>query len=150
MSVDYAAIGLVWETEIVHRQAGKHATDRVVQSKDAQIPVIVDLDKFRAEFGDGYLLRMADGSSLRVMAQRVNRALANKSIEERRDAILNVIRGSRNKTVRTTVPVYVVPTPDYAGTVEYRGTDAAEFIGVLVDAGYTVEVAQRITAATMK
>lgn len=147
---DDTNLGIVWEVEVVHEQAGDHATDRIVKASDAQIPVIVDLEKFRKEFGDNYLLRAMNGTSLRVMAQRVNRAMSTKPEQERRDAILNVIKGTRNTGPRVSIPTYRVPTPDFTDVVEYRGTSAPEFMAALVDAGYNVDTAKKIIAATMK
>jgi hypothetical protein len=148
---DWTAIGIEWNAEKVSKQQGDHATDRVVITGDAQMPVVQDLDKFRAEFGDGAILGIFNGTSIRVMAQDVNRRLltAGKDAETIKEAIYNRLKGVRNAataTVRTvTVTVTVRDLPD--GTT-YDGIDFVEYqqayLAALVDAGTPVAVAQGI------
>ena len=151
MARDWNSIGIDWTQEPVSKQAGDHATDRKVIG-DAEMPIVKDLTAFIAEFGEDCVLGIMDGTSLRVMAQDVNRRLIPKGDkgETIREAIYNRLRGVRNASrggVVKEVKVYTLPD----GTV-YKGTDVTEYqqayMAALVDAGTPVAVAQ--TIATMQ
>lgn len=139
--------GIDWTTEPVSKQRGAHATDRVIIG-EAQIPVVRDLAAFTAEFSAECVLGSLDGTSVRVMAQDVNRRLLEKG-EKRpeviRAAIINRLRGVRNSGARGTkeVKVYVLP-----GGGSYKGADLVELqqavLVALVDAGTPADVARTI------
>jgi hypothetical protein len=143
-TTDWALRGISWSEEDVSKQHGDHATDRVVIGK-AQIPVVSDLDAFRKEYGDACILGILDGTSIRVMAQDVNRSgiakkLSADEIKQRIDARL---RGIRNRPLAggvKEVPVYLLPS----GT-KWTGTNEVEFqqayLADLVDAGVDTVVA---------
>lgn len=137
---DYAEMGLRFDTEEVSKQRGDHASDRVVLG-NGQIAVVTDLDKFRTGFGDGCVLGILDGTSIRVMSQDVSRRMLNKGTKDAatiQAAIINRLKGVRNSTgggVRTVkVTVYALPdgsTYEGDNEVEYQQLFAA----ALVDAG---------------
>lgn len=139
----HAAQGIVWTSEEVSEQHGEHATDRVVVCSDAQIPNVSDLGKFRAAFGDAPVLSAINGTSIRVTAQRINRKHAKRSATERREMILNAIKGLRNAATATTVVVYRFPRMDGEGLVEYSGNSEAELVAALVDAEWPAEMAMK-------
>jgi hypothetical protein len=66
----------------------------------AQIAVIRDLQKFDAAF-PGYILAMADGTSLRVSCQRIGRKFTGKDIPANRKAVVEHLMGLRAKASRT-------------------------------------------------
>jgi hypothetical protein len=149
-SINWADRGISWMTEDVSKQHGSHATDKVVIGK-AQIPVVTDLEKFRAEYGDSCVLGILDGTSIRVMAQDVNRSglakgLKPSEIQARIDARL---RGIRNRplggTTVVTKLVYVLPNGE-----KFTGQTLVEFqqayLAALVDANVPVEVAKTLAA----
>ena len=132
---DYAAIGIEWSVEEVARK-GTTFTHK------AQIPVVVDVDKFRAHFGDDAIKSALDGSSIRVKCQEVNRrelALGKHAAEHLQEACYLAIKGirSRGTSIRT-VKVYVL-----AGGVEFR-TDPA-----LDDEANLLALRQAATAAAV-
>lgn len=144
--INWAERGITWSLEDVSKQHGDHATDRQVMSQKAQIPVVTDLEKFVAEYGFGCVLGIMDGTSIRVMAQDVNRSgiakgLKAAEIQSRIDARL---RGIRNRPVGGAVvkevKVYMLPNGQ-----RYTGTDLAEYqslyTAALVDAGIDASVA---------
>jgi hypothetical protein len=143
---NWSDMGLRWESETVRKQYGPNKSDIRTVRTDAQIPVIFDLDAFRLHFGDEPLLDMADGTSLRVKAQGINRAEAclKMDADELRETIYNAIRGMRRSGSRTTT-VVKYPLPD--GTF-YTGTDLVEYqsayTAALVDAGVAADVARSI------
>lgn len=146
-TINWEARGIIWATEDVSKQHGDHATDRVVIGK-AQIPVVNDLDKFRQEYGDACILGVLDGTSIRVMAQDVNRSgiAKNLSVDEIRQRIDARLRGVRNRPlagVTKTVVVYMLPSGQ-----RYEGTSLVEFqqqyLAALVDAGVDSAVARML------
>jgi hypothetical protein len=136
---NWEEIGISWIMEDVSKQAGDHATDRVIIGK-AEMPVVEDLEKFVSHFGASCVLGILDGTSVRVMAQDVNRRMLQKGGkgEAIREAIYNRLAGVRNAGTRTvtvkTVIVHALPD----GTT-YAGTDLVEYqqlyVGALVSAG---------------
>ena len=149
-TIDWALRGISWVTEDVSKQHGDHATDRVVLGK-AQIPVVADLDAFRKEYGDSCILGILDGTSIRVMAQDVNRSgLAKKlpadEIKQRIDARLRGVRNRSLGGVVKEVAVYLLPNGE-----KWTGTDEtayqAEYMAALVDAGVPIEVAKTLATA---
>lgn len=150
---DWNALGIEWIQEPVSKQAGDHATDRQVIG-NAEMPIVKDLTKFIEGFGEGVVLGIMDGTSLRVMAQDVNRRLLPKGDrgEVIREAIYNRLRGVRNTGTRTpvtvTVKVYSLPPMSDGTPQTYKGTDLIEYqqayLAALVDNGIEVAVAQQI------
>lgn len=145
--------GVAWSTETVNREPDGNGSTKVEATADAQILSIVDLEKFRANFpnADEILLGIANGTSLRVMAQDVNRRNPKKSRDERRSAIVNRLVGVRNAGVRTVVTKVVEKiVKQYAlpNGESYTGTDETEYqqlyLAALVDFGMPVATAQSI------
>lgn len=145
-NIDWAARGISWSVEDVSKQHGDHATDRVVIGK-AQIPVVSDLDAFRKEYGDACILGIMDGTSIRVMAQDVNRSgiakkLSAEEIQQRIDARL---RGIRNRPLAGGVKEVIVR---YIGAEKFEGTTEAEYqaawMAHFMDSGVPAEVARTL------
>lgn len=139
--------GITWMTEEVSKQHGPNGSDRTVIGK-AQIPQVTDLTKFRAEYGDACILGILDGTSIRVMAQDVNRSglakgLNPEEIKGRIDARLRGIRNRPTGGVTKTIMVYTLPNGQrYTGTslVEYQ----QGYLAALVDAGIPADVARNL------
>lgn len=149
-TINWTDRGITWVEEDVSKQHGDHATDRVVIGK-AQIPVVENLDKFRQEYGDACVLGILDGTSIRVMAQDVNRSgiskgLAKDEIRQRIDARLRGVRNRPLAGATKTVVVYMLPNGQ-----RYEGTSLAEFqaayLAALVDAGVDSAVARTIATS---
>ena len=154
-----AFFGLNWSSETVNTEPDKTGSVKVVASDDAQILSIVDYDNFTANFPNAkeILLGIANGTSLRVMAQDVNRRNPSKSVEIRRTAIVNRLQGVRNAGVRTVVTkivekIVTVRKAPLPGGTFYEGDNEteyqAEYIAALVDLGVAVPDARNI-AETM-
>lgn len=130
-TIDYASMGIRWESEDVAIVYGENQSDKRIVNTVAQIAVMTDVALFDATF-PGYILASSNGTSLRVMCQRVGRKFDGKDIEANRKAVLDAIRGTRAKS-GTTVRR---PLPD--GTF-YTGSDEVEFrrqyAALLVDLG---------------
>ena len=147
---DYAEMGIRFVSEDVRKQHGDHASDRSIVGK-GQIAVVEDTDKFRAHFGDGVLLGILDGTSVRVMSQDVSRrTLAKNSSAKPEDiqaAIYNRLKGVRNAGTPSEriveKKVYTLPNGE-----TYSGSDLVEFqqlyISALMDAGVDSDVALAI------
>ena len=141
--------GIEWVEETVQKQHGDHATDRAVLNGKAQIPVVRDLTAFVAEFSEAAVLGSLDGTSIRVMAQDVNRRLLAKGEKPDtiRAAIINRLRGIRNAGSRGAKVVTKYALPD--GTF-YTGSDLVEYqqayVAALVDLGTPADVARQIGA----
>lgn len=151
-SIDWASRGISWSEEDVSKQHGDHATDRVVIGK-AQIPVVSDLTKFVAEYGESCVLGILDGTSIRVMAQDVGRSgVAKKlSAEEIRSRVDARLRGIRNRPLAgVTVKEVIVR---YIGAEKFSGTTEVEYqaawMAHFVDSGVDAAVA-RILASNQK
>lgn len=152
-NIDWAARGIIWIEEEVSEQTGDHATDRRVLGK-AQMPVVKDLTAFVAEYGEGAVLGSLDGTSIRVMAQDVNRTGLRKrlSADDIKLRIDGRLRGIRSRAIANVVTkevtVYTLP-----GGQTYTGTDEVEYqqayVAALVELGTPAEVAINI-ASTMK
>ncbi len=149
MDTDTKAVptfGIVWESEPVQKRAGPNASDNVVWRTDAQIPVVVDLDAFRAEFGDAPVLASLDGTSIRVMAQDIARRRDRKTpVAELQALVINRIRGIRTRVSGAAATVTKYPLP---GGTFYIGTDVTEYrqlyIAALVESGVSTDVALNI------
>lgn len=148
----WADRGITWAAgEEVSKRYGPNDSDKRVLGT-AQIPVVTDLDKFRKAYGDACVLGIMDGTSLRVMAQDVNRSglVKGLSAEEIRSRIHLRLKGIRNSSVATvktvTVKVYALP-----GGGQYAGTDLVEYqqayVAALVDLGTPAEVATTVAAS---
>ncbi len=148
---DYAALGLQFVTETVRKTFGPNKSDVRVVTDKAQIGVIVDLDLFRKAFGDEFILECADGTSLRVQSQAVNRseaalaALKKGDVEAVREMIYDRIKGTRRTSRTTTVEVKVYTLP---GGDTYKGADLVEYqslyAAALVDLGTPADVARSV------
>lgn len=138
--------GISWVAEAVSKQHGDHATDRVVIGQ-ATIPVVVDLDKFRLEYGDACVLGILDGTSIRVMAQDVNRSGIAKGLktDEIRQRIDARLRGIRNRPLAGATKTVEVKVYNLPNGQKYTGSDVAEFqaafAAALIDAGVDSSVA---------
>lgn len=153
MSKNWEEMGITWAAEEVSKQHGDHATDRRVMGT-AYIPVVTDLGKFTESFGQACVLGILDGTSIRVMAQDVNRAGLAKNLkpDEIKDRIEARLRGVRNRPVGGTtivkVKVHTLPNgTEYTGTdvVEYQQAYAAALIDQGVDATVAITIAQNQT-----
>lgn len=155
-----AFFGLSWNVETVNTEPDKTGSVKVVASDDAQILTIVDCDNFTANFPNAkeILLGIANGTSLRVMAQDVNRRNPSKSVEYRRTAIVNRLQGVRNSGVRSVVTKIVtkeviVRKAPLPGGGFYEGENEVEYqqayVAALVDQGVPVATAKSI-ATTVK
>ncbi len=129
-----AQYGIRWETEAVAKVFGENnQSDKRPVNTSAQIAVIADIDAFRAAFGDAYILASSNGTSLRVMCQRIGRKFSGNDILANRRAVIHAIQGVRVSGARTTVRHDLPNGTTYAGTneTEYRQMYAA----MLVDMG---------------
>ena len=140
-------LGYHWESEAVSLRFGDNDSDKRVVNSAAQILVIDNIEAWRKNFGDEFLLATANGTSPRVICQgvgRLERFHGGKKVEENRAAVLNRIRGIKNRGGGT-----ITRRPIFDGTF-YHGTDETEYralnIAALVDKGYNAEMAQNMTA----
>lgn len=139
-----AAQGIYWNTEDVAKGTG---ADKVVVCTYAQIPSIVDLDKFRNAFGDEPLLGWANGQSLRVNAQAICRRMAKDNPVEQRAAIMNYIRGVRNASTQRVVEKLVFIIPNAADITEVSPVEVnseVELAAALMDADWHPEQAMKM------
>jgi hypothetical protein len=150
--------GLQWLTETVNTEPDKTGSVKVVASDDAQILAIVDYDNFTANFPNAkeILLGIANGTSLRVMAQDVNRRNPKKTAEERRTAIVNRLQGVRNAGARTVVTkivekIVTVRKAPLPGGGFYEGENETEYqaevMAALVDLGMNADAARTIAVS---
>lgn len=143
---NWDARGIAWTTEEVSERAGPNGSDTRVLGK-AQIPVVKDLSAFVKEYGEGVVLGSLDGTSIRVMAQDVNRTGLRKklSVEEIRTRIDGRLRGIRARGIPSVKEVQVYALPNGQ---KFTGTDETEYqaayAGALVDAGVDAAVALTI------
>lgn len=147
LSLPWEDWGLTISIETVSEQAGDHATDKVIVSDRALIPVLVDVDKFRAKFGDAALLKCINGTSLRVVAQRVNRTHAKSATAVVENALVASIMSVRAAGVVRTIVVTKYALPDgsvYEGAEEeeYQAAYAAALIDSGVDGTLALSIAK--------
>lgn len=147
--MDTNELGITWATEPVSKRAGPNATDAKIWRTDAQIPVVSDLEKFRAAFTDVPVLASLNGTSFRVMAQDIARSRpANTPVATLRELVINRIRGIRSRGVAATVTVTRYPLP---GGSFYIGTDEVEYqqeyTAALVELGTLAAVATQVASA---
>ncbi len=146
--IDWAARGISWAEEPVAKVFGENNQSDKRVIGNAQIPVVNDLDLFRKEYGDACVLGILDGTSIRVMAQDVNRTGITKGLpkEEIRARIDARLRGVRNRPLgggTKEVLVYLLPNgTKFTGTslVEYQ----QQYMAALVDAEVPAAVAQAL------
>lgn len=156
--MDVTEYGMVWNTETVNTAPGGNGANKTIATSDAQILSIVDIEKFRASYphADDVLLGIANGTSLRVMAQDVNRRNPKLSAEKRRELILNRLAGVRNAGVRTVVTVEKIVTKtvralpngttyDGDNETEFRAAYMAAMVDLGVDPSVARDTATRIT-----
>jgi hypothetical protein len=142
---NWQEMGLSWTTVPVREQAGDHATDRIGAGY-AEVPVVTDVAKFVAHFGEPRALAIFNrANSLRVAAQSIARG-SKDSAETLREKMYNSLIGVRNAGARPTVTVHNLPD----GTM-YAGSDEMEyrqaFVAILVDLG--VDVAKATSMAQL-
>ena len=138
MEPTYSDFGLDFTSEPVNKQHGPNKSDATLWRKDAQIPRVTDLEKFRAHFGDLPILAALDGTSFRVMAQGVARSKpANTAVAILREIVYNRLRGLTTRT--QLVQIKEVRTFSLPDGTTYEGTDEVEyqqlFAAALIDAG---------------
>jgi len=139
-------LGYHWVSEPVSLVYGDNQSDKRIVNDAAQILVIDDIEAWRANFGDAFLLATANGTSPRVICQRVGRKAqfhGGRNIEANRTAVLAAVAGIRasgTSTVRHALP---------DGTF-YHGLDETEFRQLyaagLVDAGVDGGIATALAA----
>lgn len=143
--------GIRWDSEDVCRRADRNGASKVVIGQ-AQIPVLTNLEKFRANVtdADAILRGIWDGTSVRVQAQDVARHALDKGKKDAdtmRELVWNRIIGIRTRTV--SVKSYALPgkTERYTGTnlMEYRQAYAAALVDGGVDAAMSTALASTIT-----
>lgn len=153
---DWAAMGITWQSRPVHRHPdGNKATQ--VHIGDAQLPIMADLEKFRAHFGDTRVADFINGTALTVRAQDVNRTALEKrngvTVEQLREAVYARLMGARGSSVRTVEVVRTVTVAMLPGGGTYDGTDEVEYqqayAAALVDGGMDSATAMAV-ARTMK
>jgi len=154
MSNNWDDMGLTWSVESVSRQHGPNASDRREIGK-AYIPIIVDLKKFVAAFGEEIILAVANGTSIRVHAQDVNRTAIEKGLgrEYVETRMVNWFRGQRTRSMGTVtvvkeVKVYALPNgTTYTGNDldEYRQQWVAAMVDMGVDADKAIAMAENVT-----
>mgnify|MGYP001478758988 CR=1 FL=1 len=143
-----APTGYHWESEAVSLRYGDNDSDKKVVNSAAQILVIDNIEAWRKAFGDEFLLATANGTSPRVICQgigRLERFHGGKRIEENRAAVLNRIRGIRNKG--GTVVKHNLPDGTFyhgADETEYRQKYAAGLVDAGVDGGIALAIAGRM------
>lgn len=144
-------VGVEFVEDDVAKRAGPNASDKRLVGK-ATIAMIRDLDKFRSAYGDGYILRMADGTSLRVTCQRMWRDNPKMAFDEFSQRLDGVFRNARVTGGTKTVTVEVVKHDLPDGTV-YEGMDEVEYRQLyaagMVDLGTPGNVAVAIAARKM-
>src|SRR5512138_48530 len=140
MSRNWEELGIRWESSVVMRQHGDHASDRRPLG-DAQIPVLEDTEKAIANGLGPAILKGVNGTSWRVMAQDVSR---NRLEDGVKDA--DVIREDVYKrllSIRTTGTRVLVKRNLPNGEV-YMGADETEFrqmfAAALVDLGIDADL----------
>lgn len=146
--IDWAARGITWAEEPVSKVFGENNQSDKRVIGNAQIPVVVDLELFRKEYGDACVLGILDGTSIRVMAQDVNRSGIAKGLntEQLRERVDARLRGVRNRPLGGTtkeVLVYLLPNnTKFTGSslVEYQ----AQYGAALIDAGVDSAVAMTL------
>ena len=144
-----ADMGIEFLTEPVSKRAGSNNSDKRVWREDAQILRVVNLEKFKTEFGEPAALAGLNGTSFRVMSQDVNRRHDAKAPHATiQQAIVNRLRGLRNAAATVTRVVekivekriYVLPNgKTFDGTTEVAYQQA--YTAALVDAGVPTTVA---------
>lgn len=150
-----ASFGLDWTLDSVSKQSGPNATSKVIVGSDAQILTITDVSKFLTNFpnAEEILGGIANGTSLRVTAQGVNRDHPDWSVEKRRSAIVNRLLGIRNagaRGVKVVERIVEVTTVTHAlpGGGTYAGSDVTEYrqaiVGALSEMGVAVPQAIEI------
>lgn len=147
---NWADMGIQWDTSsTVGKRAGPNNSDKR-EVRVAQIPVIVDLTKFRDTFGDEFILSQSNGTSLRVQAQGINRDHPDWTDAQIRKAILARIQGTRFSGV-TVKEVKVYPLPDGS---PFDGDDWTEYQTAyaeqLVELGMPEATARTIALALQK
>lgn len=145
---NWADAGCELSTEDKSKRYGPNATDKKVVGS-AFILRVRELDKFRATFGDNAVLKYVNGTSLDVTCEAWGRNHPNATREAFESWILANLRNQRTfggtKTVTVTVKEFVIPTP--TGVKKWSGTDEAELVAFLVDAGMTAAEAMAMAEA---
>src|SRR5688572_6525220 len=107
-----SAYGLSWSVENVSKSPGGNASSKTINCTDAQILTIESVPLFRANFpnADEILRGIANGTSLRVTCQDVNRRNPRETVAWRRTTILGRVQGIRHTptTVRVVEKIVTV------------------------------------------
>lgn len=141
---DAAEMGITWESSPVSKRIGPNNSDIREWRADAQVPVVTDLDKARAFFGDSVVLFGINGTSWRVQAQDVARRLpANTPVVELQKAVIARLQGMRTRTTTVREIVRYPRLDNPAVLVEMTG-NAASDLAALVDAGYPESAARSL------
>lgn len=148
MSYNWAAAGIEVFSEPKRKRFGPNNSDLKTVG-NAFIARIVDIDKFRAAFGDASLMRYANGTSLDVTCEAWGRNHPNAPEASWEQWMLANLRSERVVTQRVVTQVVeveklvevrtlVIPAPD-GSIVEFRATgeelDISDLAARLVDAG---------------
>lgn len=141
MARNWNEAGIVWHTDSVSK---KNAAGQLVEIAGAQLPEIVDLEKFdtalKAEGGSAIAVFNASNSPT-VKAQACKRDNPNESGETLRERVWRTLCGIRNARKGGAVVVRTLPD----GTT-FTGTTRMEYVAAtmaaLVDLGVPAEVAR--------
>lgn len=138
-------LGIRWESSPVQKRIGPNGSDMREWRSDAQIPVVVDLDKARKGFTDDVVLSGINGTSWRVQAQDVARRLpANTPVAELQAAVIARLQGMRRSPGSRVREIVRYPRLDNPTVlVEMTGNPAAD-LAALVDAGYPQDAARTL------
>ena len=142
----WADYGMTWNAEEVGRNTGPNKSDWKAFPTKAQIPQVVDYDKFVTHFGKPTVLAFLNGSnSPRVKAQAVCRGLIESGIKDTdaiRNGVYNALRGIRAQAAVHTITIVKVALPN--GDM-WEGTDVVEYrqalVAAMVEMGVSVEIA---------
>lgn len=152
MARDWNTLGITLVTEAVSKRHGPNNSDKATYRTDALIPVVEDVSKFVAAFGEKAVANILDGTSVRVMAQDAyRRAPKDMKAEDVLERIYTRLSGLRNVALRTggkTVVKYALPDGTF-----YDGEDVTEYqaayMAALIDSGVDSTIARTI-ALTQK
>lgn len=150
MSRNWKELGIRWETSVVMRQHGDHASDRRPLG-NAQIPVLEDPDLAIKNGLGPAILKGVNGTSWRVMAQDVSR---NKLEDGIKDAdVIQEDVFKRLLSIRASGGTRVIVKRNLPNGDIYEGSDETEFrqmfAAALVDLGIDAETAtEKATKAT--
>lgn len=145
VSINADDFGISWESSPVQKRVGPNGSQMMEWRADAQIPVVVDLDKARKGFSDEVVLSGINGTSWRVQAQDVARRLPAKTpVAELRAAVIARLQGMRRAGVRTVREIVRYPRLDNPAVLVEMTGNPAQDLAALIDAGYPQEAARTL------